>query len=401
MSNNWLQREGPTWVQKKIITHEQYEEILKLYPTTHQRVVHVLPIFASVLVALSLLTFVASNWEAIPQLGRLAVLFATMIGFYLSGFYAYRNSHEWVGQGLLVMGVISFGASMILIGQMFHLIAYGARLFVFWSLAAVTLLYMYRRYVFYFLTAALLLAGQIYSASSFHEASGVLLALTLIGLGHFTYKAESAILGWILAPLISVQTILLWTIERDAWAWICIVPMGIYVIGLWLEERPISVGFLTWPAIFGFSFSTLMVFVHRYLYQDSSFLSKPLPFLIFFFVLFIMAIWKTRGQKGKWLPLILLLPLFYLSIGDIAYLVVMFLYASLLIYFGDQENLRVKSNIGVFLFMFSSLVGYVQIAWDFLDKSLFFLIGGLILFSIHWILRKRKRWLVKGGDQPW
>lgn len=166
MSNKWLQREGRTWVEKQIITREQYEEILNLYPETPQRMSQMLPILASVLIGLSLLTFVASNWEVIPQIARLAVLVVTTVGFYFSGYVSYRREHTWVGQGLLGLGVVSFGASMILIGQMFHLVAYDAGVFVLWSLAGLGVLYLYRRTFFLLLLSALLLGGQIYAISS-------------------------------------------------------------------------------------------------------------------------------------------------------------------------------------------------------------------------------------------
>ncbi|HJV44866.1 MAG TPA: DUF2157 domain-containing protein [Bacillota bacterium] len=398
MSMKWLQREGQTWVEKKIITSEQYEEIIKLYTATPNRFYQVLPIFASLLVALSILSFVASNWGVIPQWGKLTVLFTTLVSFYATGFSVYRRAHVWLGQGLLLLGLATFGASMILIGQMFNLIAYDARLFVFWSIAGFVLLFLYRENAFYYATAVLLLAGQLYSTSTFHTASWMLLLLTIIGLGGFTYRSRSSIFGWILAPLIGIQGILLLTTEQSAWSWISMIPIGIYVVGLWLECKPMAQGFLVWPQVFSFGFSIVMVFSHHYIYQKSAFMAKPVPYLLLFSAMLLIGIWKSRSQVSKWLPMILFLPFFYLPFADMVYLVGMFVYASLLIYFGDQENEGAKSHIGVLLFMLSSFIGYIQLAWDFLNKSLFFLLGGIILFTIHWLLRKRRRWM-RGEDK--
>lgn len=396
MSNKWLQREGSSWVEKEIISQQQYEEIVKLYPASPRRITQILPILASVLVGLSLLTFVASNWDGISHVVRMVILLLTMAGFYTSGFYVYRKGHSWVGQGLLALGVVSFGASIILIGQMFHLIAYDARLFVLWSLAGLGMLYLYRQTLFFLLTAALLFVGQIYAMVSFQEASWVLLGLTIFGLGAFAYQSKHLYFGSIMAFLIGLQTILIIVSENVAWSWVSLVPMGIYAAGLGLGDKPMAKGFVAWPSAFGFAFSTLMIFVHEHTYDEPEFLANTLSFFILFSVLFAFSIWKSSREKGNWLPLLLFLPLFYLPFGDIAYLAVIFIYSSLLIYLGDEEDHRWKSNMGIFLFMFSSFVGYIQLAWDFLDKSLFFLVGGLMLFVIHWILRKREHWMGKG-----
>ncbi|MEW9668594.1 DUF2157 domain-containing protein [Ammoniphilus sp. 3BR4] len=398
MSHKWLRREGPLWVEKQIITHEQYEEIQKLYPDPPRRISQILPILASVLVGLSLLTFVASNWEEMSHLARLIILSLTMVGFYSSGFALYRQGHHWVGQGLLSLGVVTFGAGMILVGQMFHLVAYDARLFVFWSLAGLGTLYLYRHHLFFLLSSVLLAAGQIYALSSFGEASWMLFVLTLIGLGSFTYRAKHPFVGWVLAFLIGLQTILIFVGLDVAWSWITLVPLGMYLVGLALEHRPMSQGFLIGAPAISFTFAALMVFIHQEVYKNSDFLANPLAYLVSFIILSLLTIWKSGGKKSKWLPFFLFAPLFLLSHGDIAYLIAMFMYAASLIFLGDQENEPWKSKMGVFLFMFSSFVGYIQLAWDFLDKSLFFLIGGLMLFAIHWALRKRSRWTAKGGE---
>lgn len=396
MSNKWLQREGLRWVEKEIISQQQYKEIMKLYPESPRRITQILPILASILVGLSLLTFVASNWDGIPDMGRMAILILTMVGFYSSGFYVYRQGHIWVGQGLLALGVVSFGASMILMGQMFHLIAYDARVFVLWSLAGLGLMYLYRLPLFFLLTAVLLFVGQIYAMVSFQEASWVLLGLTIFGLGTYAYRSNTFYSGWIMAFLIGLQTILIMVSEEVAWSWVSLVPIGVYVVGLFLGDKPIAQGFIAWPAAFGFAFSIIMIFIHEQAYDEPEFLANTFAYSSIYLVLFALSIWKSRREKGKLLPLLLFLPLFYLPFGDIAYLAVIFIFSSLMIYFGDESDDRWQSNLGVFLFMLSSFVGYIQLAWDFLDKSLFFLIGGLLLFAIHWILRKRNRWIGKG-----
>ncbi|WP_164985117.1 DUF2157 domain-containing protein [Ammoniphilus sp. CFH 90114] len=386
-------------MEKSIITHEQYEEIIKLYPESPRRISQILPILASILIGLSLLTFVASNWDGIPQITRLAILTVTMISFYTSGYTLYKKGHQWLGQGLLSLGVVSFGASMILVGQMFHLVAYDARVFVLWALAGLGLLYLYRKPVFFLLASVLIFSGQIYSFSSFSTISWTLLLLTGIGLGKFAYQDVNPLSGWVLSILLHIQAVLL-IISRDiAWSWVAFVPLGLYAIGMFLRRKPIAQGFLVLPTIFSFFFSMLMVFIHEHVYDSAEFITSPFAYFIGFIAVLLVVLWQGHGNKGKWLPLILFLPFFFLTHGDVAYLISMFVFSAILIFYGDHQYDAVTARIGVFLFMLSSFIGYIQLAWDFLDKSFFFLIGGLLLFSIHWILKKRRLWMTKGEDK--
>ena len=398
MSQKWLRREGQEWVDKKIITHEQYEKILQLYPEQY-RMTSFLPIFASILVGLSLLTFVASNWDGMSQFTRFVILLITMLGFYSAGFTLYRKGHPWVGQGLLGLGIVTFGASMILIGQMFHLIAYDARVFAIWALAGLGMLYLYRRYLFFFITAAILFAGQVYAMISFGEASVLIMAITLLGLGIFAWSTPHTLIGWILSMLLGIQTVFLILSNDIAWSWLSMVPIGFYTVGLLLEKRPMAKGFLVWAHTFGVIFASVMVFAQSEVRNHSDFMANPFAYMILFLLLLILTVYKSGGEKGKLAPLVLFLPMFYLSFGDLLYLVILFVFSLLLIYYGDQEEHRWKSKMGVILFMYSCFLGYIQLAWDFLDKSLFFLLGGLMLFVIHWLLRRRDRWMTKGGEE--
>jgi len=46
-------------------------------------------------------------------------------------------------------------------------------------------------------------------------------------------------------------------------------------------------------------------------------------------------------------------------------------------------------TLGTVLFVVATMVAYFKLTWAFLDKSLFFLIGGVLLLSLSWYLRRR------------
>jgi len=43
------------------------------------------------------------------------------------------------------------------------------------------------------------------------------------------------------------------------------------------------------------------------------------------------------------------------------------------------------------------MVAYFKLTWAFLDKSLFFLIGGVLLLSMSWYLRRRNAQRLAAG----
>jgi uncharacterized membrane protein len=45
----------------------------------------------------------------------------------------------------------------------------------------------------------------------------------------------------------------------------------------------------------------------------------------------------------------------------------------------------------------ATMVAYFKLTWAFLDKSLFFLIGGVLLLSMSWYLRRRNAQRLAAG----
>ena len=81
----------------------------------------VLGILAAVLLAFAVMSFVAAHWSEMPRLARLGLLFATMWASYgAAGFFHARNMNVFADAAIL-MAVAVFGASIMLISQMFHI----------------------------------------------------------------------------------------------------------------------------------------------------------------------------------------------------------------------------------------------------------------------------------------
>jgi uncharacterized membrane protein len=81
----------------------------------------VLGIMAALLFGAAILLFVASNWEAIPRLVRVGLLFALILAGYLGGAALKLRDHAAFGEVLWLTGAAAFGGSIAAIGQMYHL----------------------------------------------------------------------------------------------------------------------------------------------------------------------------------------------------------------------------------------------------------------------------------------
>jgi uncharacterized membrane protein len=81
----------------------------------------VLAIMASILVAASVLVFIAANWEAMPRTLRVTGLFVLIAASYVGGAILGQRGHKAFGEGLFVIGAAAFGGSIALIGQMYHM----------------------------------------------------------------------------------------------------------------------------------------------------------------------------------------------------------------------------------------------------------------------------------------
>lgn len=82
---------------------------------------NVLATLASVLLGFAAISFVAAHWNEIGRLWRLALLFGLIwLGYGAAGFFQARNQRGFADAAIL-FAVAMFGASIMLISQMFHI----------------------------------------------------------------------------------------------------------------------------------------------------------------------------------------------------------------------------------------------------------------------------------------
>lgn len=122
-----LAREISGWVDKGLISIDQATSICQLYGIdydsikTHSGGYRVLVALGYLFLGLSLITLLSANWDDIPRGLRMGGLLAITIGTHGLALRTYLAQKESSAVGLFLLGNLFYGASIILIAQIYHL----------------------------------------------------------------------------------------------------------------------------------------------------------------------------------------------------------------------------------------------------------------------------------------
>ncbi|HEY3315534.1 MAG TPA: DUF2157 domain-containing protein, partial [Bacillota bacterium] len=121
-----LRDESSGWVGRGLISEDQRGSILGLYPEPvaagRDRLVLILSLLGRTLVAAGTILFFSANWPKIAAWVKVASVLAVIAATYGLGFHlAYRRKdHPRLGQALIFLGALFYGAGIWLIAQVFH-----------------------------------------------------------------------------------------------------------------------------------------------------------------------------------------------------------------------------------------------------------------------------------------
>ncbi|SHL40351.1 DUF2157 domain-containing protein [Hymenobacter psychrotolerans] len=404
MSRKLLETDGLEWVQKGIVTEAQRAQLLALYPE-ERPAIGLLPLLGSLLILLSALSLVAANWQSLPEAVRLGLLLGSLAGTYAGAEYFLRRQYESLGMGLVGLGLLLFGISIILTSQMYQLIGYDLTGLVAWAVAGVALTWVYRSRFLFILTVAIGGIVQGYNTGQLGAFSYLTAVLTAGGLGYYWWRRPDSLLGAVLATGLLWQTALLVSHLHIKITWFFVPGMLIYTLGDWQEQRPAGRALQGPPLVAAFLFTLGLA-----LFGESDDYTGELrpPLLAYVGVLgavLALSLWgkQRRGRLGSATDWLLLLPGFYLPGGlplAVATLVVLYAYSGAVLWRAHQERNQDRVTLGTVLFILTTAVAYFKLTWGFMDKSLFFLLGGSLLLGLSWFLRRRAAHTFSAPETP-
>ncbi|MFC4403216.1 DUF2157 domain-containing protein [Gracilibacillus xinjiangensis] len=388
MNQQDIAKEAKKWVAEQIITKDQYEKIIDQYPEKDKS--FLLLLFSSLFIGLGFLTFVASNINGIPDYVNMMIILLFMIGYYMMGDHFYRKKSEKIGMSLIVIGLFIFGAGLFLTGQMYHYIYNNAVPFLIWSIAGLALYVVYKHPVLFGFTISIITVGQIYNGFVHQSFYWLLGLLFFAGCLHFVFHHPNKWYSRMFAISYLLQSLVLVLANGFEYQFFVILFLLLYLLGILLSKKEIASVFQ--------SFSVMAVFILTCF--DTFFLGGILEFTsvewIYFYIwlpLFIFTIAFTVQKRIEELTtLVLFIPMIYAGTpGDYLSMLSLFIFSLGLLFSGYKQEDSRRIGFGTVSFLISTFVAYFHLAWAFLDKSLFFFIGGVLLFFMAYFLEKNRR----------
>jgi uncharacterized membrane protein len=312
----------------------------------------VLSMMAAALFAAAILIFIAANWEAIPRLVRVSMLFATIAAGYLGGAMLKLRGEDAFGQGAWMVAAAAFGASITLIGQMYHMSGDEKQAIFVWGAGTA-------------LAAAMLRSGPL-------NVGAVLLGAVWMLMHGFDH--------W-------------WSMRELPYAYL-LVAVLLYALTFWTRS----------VASRHVIFLSLILFGFLHYWRDES-LATPLVMALLSAGLLAFGEWRP-AQASRWLALGSGLPVhallgFLTGIGIIQIALVdehAFLVPSIAAFAGiiaalllaGQEN-RMLRWLAYAAFAFQLCFVYVVMLGSMLGTAGFFVLGGLVLSVLAWLITRLER----------
>ena len=432
-----LKRELPKWVETGLVAPDKAPLILDQVAAGSQRhsLAAMFGILGAILLGVGVITFFAANWQEMPKILKLVVLFGAMWAAFIASGIARGREHGWLAESMLLLGVILFGANIMLIAQIYHIEAHYPDGVMTWALGGLLTAWLLRSPAVF--VAALLIA-VLWSGMESIDFSKLHWPF-LVVLAGFVWLGVRE--GWVRFAHLLMAALLFWSafayahfVSDYRTAGIVyltqtffLVYLGLFIAGLHLE---LSGRFADWAetmrhyaavaglvALWALTFPDML---RAKSYIGGQWVLRPVAdndWLIVSFamlaVVALLGIWHYRrtlelGMREdwhRWGQGILLLVLACLAVNvfvpgsygsqmAIAFNAVFFAAALWLVYAGAHLDSRQLVNLGFLFFALGVLSRYFDIFWKLLDRSFFFMAGGLLLIAVAAILDRKRRQLM-------
>jgi uncharacterized membrane protein len=367
------------WLDDGLISQEQAEQMLADILEDHRerrsgKFIFVVSVIGAVLLGVSAILFIASNWEQLSSGLKMLILLGATGAAYTSGYILKYRSGEFtrVGSALLFLGALLFGATVMLTAQIYHVNANHHVLVLIWLTGVLPLVYVMRT-----APAAWLASGLFFlwlwllvwmSPALRFSSTGVLLfvasALAVLGLGGLHYLLEG--------------------MEKVARSY-RIVALTVGMAALFLTTfRYFSQTQYEMPGQFaglqaGYPVASVLALIALVL---DWLLRRDTPFILI----------ETLTGIGL---LILLTVFYFFPSGSLIYVFIFNLVFAVLtllfIYQGHARGDMKIVNAGIFWLAVYLMARYFDWFWGLMDRALFFLVGGVILVAGGIVLEKQRR----------
>ncbi len=435
-----LRRELPRWREKGWIAAEHEPAILAdaaAQAGGARRAPLAFAILGVILFGAGVITFFAANWAEMPKLAKLVVLFGGLWAAYgAAGWLLTRDERgeRQFGQALLLLGLILFGANIMLIAQIYHIDSHYPNGVLLWAVGGLALAYLVPASAQPAAVASLVLA-TLWSGLEVvggdwlvHWPFLVLWALFLPPiLGHgWRYAGFVAMLVLVVWSLVtSLRAIVEFPENRVYLAQIYVLgSIGVAILGIMMERTQAFAVFATTVQRFALlaakiGFYALTIRIMHGIGTDD-WASEPVGAasgrwvagtLFIGVVLAATLVWHrshgtTRASPAlaRWglglsaaVVALMLVNVFLPhprtdpTIVYIAFNLLFFSGLAFLVYAGYEASDTYLVNVGFVFFSAGIVTLYFDVFWTLMGRSYFFMGGGLLLFLGGYLIERQRR----------
>lgn len=395
--HGWMLGEIHKWQSEGLVSEEQAQLLSCRYSQKEVSAGVILPLLGAILLGVGIVLFFAANWPVLPVGVKLLLIFSVFILCqHWAYLYRYAKAKVWLGDSLLLLGGLLFGAAIFLIAQIYHIQAYYPNGILFWSLGVLVMAWATREHPLTILALVLLL---IWAVTDLQETEQMiswlhLLALFLLAFP-VAYRANSPMAVFL--ALVMLLLILAFSFPGQIgggglFYWLLLgsvlflrgkhsdepypnvylfigllVGMATLFIGTFnpMEQPPV----LT-PELLGRTALAPLALILAGLLPGFKPVRRDTAILAGLNLAFIVHL--TMGLPHLWIYFILFAAL-VLALAQGA----------------DQHNL-LQFNMSLFFFYLAVIRGYFDYASHYLDRGWFFILGGVLLLAMGWWLNRQR-----------
>lgn len=393
------------WEEKGLLTAKKAAELRSNLHTDKDIPNKALAIFSgigAILVGLGVILFVSSNWDAMSPTLKVILLVAGILSTGFGGYYLqYEKDYEKTGTGLLFVNVLIFGASIFLVAQIYHLqltFWWGALL---WLLGTAYMAYVLSSRMHIWLSVPLLILFLGWLRTSY------------LGFGRdeldFLFDDRSAF--WSLAPVIGIGLMGLSILHRKAKSMTFATPTlfhwGIFLVMFLLVIATVDKSFYfhmlhvqSDPITIGIVAVSVMLLAAALLTGQFATKNGRVGLLACtLYVFFVYLITYIPGWMGLDVGVLRYygsseLRLDMVSGLFILYVLLTFFFLLLTVWFGTLLRDPPVINLGMLGVAAVIFIQYFSWAFELLPRSLFFIIGGLVILGFTSVLERKRRQLI-------
>lgn len=441
-----LAREIPAWIQKGWVTRQNADEILNSVSTADSKnpnkLVFALLILGVILLGSGVITFFAAHWNGMAKIIKLSLLFGGIWTAYgLASWFRENRPDSSIWQGFLLLGVILFGSNIFLIAQIYHLDAHYPNGVLLWAAGALLTAMMMEAqapiypaiflsvlwggfetlnfdhpFFWQFLILWIVILFPIYKQAwkpAAHAAMIGLLIWTFMEFIHYSFRNPSVSTLIIESIFLAYLGLFLFGKILNSYSEPSVLssPFQKYA----LSAQLFSLYLLTFPLFFERSRTWELA---RQMIPANGIMPWNFLFLALAGLIIVLMVWyrlkrespgdlSLMGAGYGIIFLVLLLIGFNLmnlngfafdisgNLMAILFNLVFFGGLVWLVYYGVRNQETFIVNLSFAFFALTLISRYFDTFWSLLNRSYFFMLGGLLLIAGGFFLERQRRKLTR------